>query len=44
MDNAIKLQRSLDKITDRINVKRKFKEMIESAQEMEQTTLLPNYF
>lgn len=44
MDGAIKLQRSLDRATERINKKRQFKEMVESVQAMEQTTLLPDYF
>jgi len=44
MENAIKMQRHLDKITETHNKKRRFDEMVEEVNSAQQTTLIPNYF
>ena len=40
MDQAIKLQRHLDKITNKMRVRREFQEMARQVQVSQQTTLI----
>jgi hypothetical protein len=46
MENAIKMQRSLDKITDQIKKKNAFNQMVEDVQSIQQTKLdgVPAYY
>jgi len=46
MENAIKMQRSLDKITEQIKKKKEFDQIVEDVQSIQQTKLdgVPNYY